>query len=245
MIMIFRKKYLIPFLLLFFVELCNAQILKNTDDLDFYKKNILYCFNYLSKTDSLAYVNRRRADKVLSCFSEYSGKKLLYVEYGSRADNPHNPYPWIRKDYYRDYYVIVELNTEERLKEFLVRVDMKDEIKEITELRRYAELKSLSTKKRLKSKEKKRLLQLERYRKIILDEGFNVKNYSKKFITNYIDTTESKIHSCSTIVSYFVLKDTENNRYGEFFCRDTKGGTPVNINIRYYYFATLFLNNWN
>ena len=122
---------------------------------------------------------------------------------------------------------------------------MKDEIKEITELRRYAELKSLSTKKRLKSKEKKRLLQLERYRKIILDEGFNVKNYSKKFITNYIDTTESKIHSCSTIVSYFVLKDTENNRYGEFFCRDTKGGTPVNINIRYYYFATLFLSNWN
>ena len=238
MIMIFRKKYLIPFLLLFFVELCNAQILKNTDDLDFYKKKILYCLNYLSKTDSLAYVNRLRADKVLSCFPEYHGMKMLYTHYLTVWDDPQYN---IEEFCTRDYVVLLEVDTEERYKDFLVSMNMDDEIVEIKERKVYSKLKSLKKKKRLKKWDRDLLNFLETLRNAILEDGFNINNYKKGFDTNYTDTNDPYFPFHYTHSGYFVLKDGAGNRYGELFCRQVRGGVHANKYIeRYLFFSSMF-----
>ena len=77
------KKSAIIILSLFCVSVCSSQTLENISVSDSSK-----CNEYISETDSIAYVNRRRADKVLSCFSEYHGMKMLYTHYLTVWDDP-------------------------------------------------------------------------------------------------------------------------------------------------------------
>ena len=76
------KKSAIIILSLFCVSVCSSQTFESS------VSDSSKCHEYISETDSIAYVNRRRADKVLSCFSEYHGMKMLYTHYLTGWDNP-------------------------------------------------------------------------------------------------------------------------------------------------------------
>jgi len=207
------KKSAILFLSLFCVSVCSSQTLENISVSDSSK-----CNEYISETDSIAYVNRRRADKVLSCFSEYHGMKMLYTHYLTVWDDPQNN---IEEFCTRDYVVLLEVDTEERYKDFLVSMNMDDEIVKIKERKVYSKLQSLSKNKHLNRKKRKFRKRLEALRNAILEDGFNINNYKKGFVTDYVDVLEGKFYICPSNRSYFVLKDGDNNRYGEYFCYNT------------------------
>ena len=230
------KKSAILFLSLFCVSVCSSQTLENISVSDSSK-----CNEYISETDSIAYVNRRRADKVLSCFSEYHGMKMLYTHYLTVWDDPQYN---IEEFCTRDYVVLLEVDTEERYKDFLVSMNMDDEIVEIKERKVYSKLKSLKKKKRLKKWDRDLLNFLETLRNAILEDGFNINNYKKGFVTDYVDVLEGKFYICPSNRSYFVLKDGDNNRYGEYFCYNTIVPYHVNIWLRTYLLDyPFFLNN--
>ena len=201
------KKSAILFLSLFCVSVCSSQTLENISVSDSSK-----CNEYISETDSIAYVNRRRADKVLSCFSEYHGMKMLYTHYLTVWDDPQNN---IEEFCTRDYVVLLEVDTEERYKDFLVSMNMDDEIVKIKERKVYSMLQSLSKNKHLNRKKRKFRKRLEALRNAILEDGFNINNYKKGFVTDYVDVLEGKFYICPSNRSYFVLKDGYNHRYGE------------------------------
>ena len=227
------KKSAILFLSLFCVSVCSSQTLENISVSDSSK-----CNEYISETDSIAYVNRRRADKVLSCFPEYHGMKMLYTHYLTGWDDPQNN---IEEFCTRDYVVLLEVDTEERYKDFLVSMNMDDEIVEIKERKVYSKLKSLKKKKRLKKWDRKLLNFMETLRNAILEDGFNINNYKKGFDTNYTDTNDPYFPFHYTHSGYFVLKDGAGNRYGELFCRQVQGGVHANKYIeRYLFFSSMF-----
>ena len=230
------KKSAILFLSLFCVSVCSSQTLENISVSDSSK-----CNEYISETDSIAYVNRRRADKVLSCFSEYHGMKMLYTHYLTVWDDPQNN---IEEFCTRDYVVLLEVDTEERYKDFLVSMNMDDEIVKIKERKVYSMLQSLSKNKHLNRKKRKFRKRLEALRNVILEDGFNINNYKKGFVTDYVDVLEGKFYICPSNRSYFVLKDGDNNRYGEYFCYNTIVPYHVNIWLRTYLLDyPFFLNN--
>ena len=230
------KKSAILFLSLFCVSVCSSQTLENISVSDSSK-----CNEYISETDSIAYVNRRRADKVLSCFSEYHGMKMLYTHYLTVWDDPQNN---IEEFCTRDYVVLLEVDTEERYKDFLVSMNMDDEIVKIKERKVYSMLQSLSKNKHLNRKKRKFRKRLEALRNAILEDGFNINNYKKGFVTDYVDVLEGKFYICPSNRSYFVLKDGDNNRYGEYFCYNTIVPYHVNIWLRTYLLDyPFFLNN--
>ena len=214
--------------------MCSSQTLENISVSDSSK-----CNEYISETDSIAYVNRRRADKVLSCFPEYHGMKMLYTRYVCIQDKlPNEAY---KKDYTRYYVVLLEVDTEERYKDFLVSMNMDDEIVKIKERKVYSKLKSLKKKKRLKKRDRKLLNFMETLRNAILEDGFNINNYKKGFDTNYTDTNDPYFPFHYTHSGYFVLKDGAGNRYGELFCRQVRGGVHANKYIeRYLFFSSMF-----
>ena len=227
---VIMKKSAILFLSLFCVSVCSSQTLENISVSDSSK-----CNEYISETDSIAYVNRRRADKVLSCFSEYHGMKMLYTHYLT---------VWDDEFCTRDYVVLLEVDTEERYKDFLVSMNMDDEIVKIKERKVYSMLQSLSKNKHLNRKKRKFRKRLEALRNAILEDGFNINNYKKGFVTDYVDVLEGKFYICPSNRSYFVLKDGDNNRYGEYFCYNTIVPYHVNIWLRTYLLDyPFFLNN--
>ena len=230
------KKSAIIILSLICVSVCSSQTLESS------VSDSSKCNEYISETDSIAYVNRRRADKVLSCFSEYHGMKMLYTRYVCIQDKLPNEAN--KKDYTRYYVVLLEVDTEERYKDFLVSMNMDEEIVEIKERKVYSMLQSLSKNKHLNRKKRKFRKRLEALRNAILEDGFNINNYKKGFVTDYVDVLEGKFYICPSNRSYFVLKDGDNNRYGEYFCYNTIVPYHINIWLRTYLLDyPFFLNN--
>ena len=123
-------------------------------------------------------------------------------------------------------------------------MNMDEEIVEIKERKVYSMLQSLSKNKHLNRKKRKFRKRLEAIRNAILEDGFNINNYKKGFVTDYVDVLEGKFYICPSNRSYFVLKDGDNNRYGEYFCYNTIVPCHVNIWLRTYLLDyPFFLNN--
>ena len=123
-------------------------------------------------------------------------------------------------------------------------MNMDDEIVKIKERKVYSMLQSLSKNKHLNRKKRKFRKRLEALRNAILEDGFNINNYKKGFVTDYVDVLEGKFYICPSNRSYFVLKDGDNNRYGEYFCYNTIVPYHVNIWLRTYLLDyPFFLNN--
>lgn len=95
------KKSAIIILSLFCVSVCSSQTLESS------VSDSSKCNEYISETDSIAYVNRRRADKVLSYFPEYHGMKMLYTHYLTGWDNPQDEAfgEYFIDNIYNKYYV--------------------------------------------------------------------------------------------------------------------------------------------
>lgn len=154
----------------------------------------LYCFaqnSVRNLSDSLAIESRIMADKVLSKFDTLSGKKILY----SRMD--------------KDYYVIIQQN--DCYKEYYITIDGNGESLSIKELRNDEELKELKE-KRVFLKGRRRLKQLQDSR-AILNKAFKFKNdhCNSDLVSSMTNATY-----VAGVPTYFVMKDENNERCGEF-----------------------------
>lgn len=152
------------------------------------------CFaqeKYKEHADSCGLVSRNKADKVLTSLNLDHSRILLY----SISD--------------KEYYIIQQ--QEQNFKEVFVLVDSISSILSIKEIDHVQDIRNLRLKRRLSNKDKKRLRNLIKDRKL-LSESFETDRYHTEFITTYPTATYLE-----GVPSYFVLKDELNNRFGE--CR--------------------------
>lgn len=170
---------------------------------------ISFCFSFfchaqsgfLDKTDSLALESRFKADVVLSTFDTLSGKKLLYSELD------------------RDYYIIIQQDN--CFKEYVVTIDDCCYLS-FVEVENDKELDLLKKEKHLPRNKRRRLKELLRSRQILKD-GFNTDQYSKGFI---ISIPNASI--VEGVPSYFVIKDENNQRFGEYSLSSITSPSPIN-----------------
>ncbi|MDR0438444.1 MAG: hypothetical protein LBH22_09145 [Bacteroidales bacterium] len=149
------------------------------------------------ENDSLAMVSRAKADVVLSKFDTISGKKILY----SHLD--------------REYYVIIQENN--NYKEYVVHIDEFCNVVKLEKRNSYNNINKEIVKlkaKRFLSKQKRECLERLKSDKQAVENAFSTDLYSTDFVT-YVEAKETNIYG-TPISTYFVLKDENKKRYGEY-----------------------------
>ena len=179
------------------------------------------CFCYAQSdwkeiSDSLALESRVRADIVLSKFDTISGKKILYSLLN------------------KDYYIIFQLDN--YYKEYIVTIDSICNILVIKEVGNDKEIEKLKAKKFLPKNKRKLLKQLKENREIISD-AFNANQYCTELITSLPNATY-----IAGVPSYFVMKDENNKRYGEYSLSSITTPCPINPNLWAYLIRKLSEN---
>lgn len=179
---------------------------------------LLCCTNYVNaqdwhKIDSLTSVHRIKADVVLSHFDTIQGKKLLF----SLQD--------------KDYYVIIK--DSDIISKFYVRIDsvcnlitlcvVKDDFGNYC--KKYA--------KYSKRKKHNILACFEDDKKTIKD-AFDLNQYHIGYITRSANEKWT-----TGIPSYFVIKDIDGRRYGEYSLSSITAPSPINPNLWVYLFKNL------
>ena len=153
------------------------------------------CFCYAQRywkaaSDSLALESRVKADIVLSKFDTISGKKILYSLLN------------------KNYYIIIQ--SDNHYKEYVLSIDSICNVVAIKEVGNDKEIEELKLKKFL-SKSQRELLKRLKEEKQIIREAFNTNQYSTELITSWSNATY-----VAGVPSYFVMKDENNTRYGEY-----------------------------
>lgn len=158
--------------------------------------------NWKEISDSLALEIRVKADIVLSKFDTISGKKILY----SLLD--------------RDYYIIFQQDN--YYKEYVVTIDSICNILTIKEVGNDKEIEKLQAKKFLPKSKRKFLKQLKENSQTI-SNAFNTNQYCTELITSLPNATY-----VAGVSSYFVMKDENNKRYGEYSLPSITAPCPIN-----------------
>lgn len=153
-------------------------------------------------SDSLSLESRAKADIVLSKFNKLYGKKILY----SLQD--------------RYYYIVFQLQNS--YKEYVIEIDSICNIVNITELTSDEKIKNLKTTKWCSKNSRKLLKRLEEDKQTISD-AFDTSQYSTEFITSVPNAT-----FISGVPSYFVMKDENDKRYGEYSLSSMTFPCPIN-----------------
>ena len=172
--------------------------------------------DWKAKSDSLALESRAKADIVLSKFDTISGEKILY----SLQD--------------RDYYLIFKQDS--CFKESVVKVDGVCNILSIKEVEKDKEIKELKAKRFLSRGSRKQLKRLLEERQIVKD-AFDMSQYSPEFRTSMPNATY-----VAGVPSYFVMKDENDKRHGEYSLSSITTLCPINPNLWAYLLRTLSEN---
>jgi hypothetical protein len=167
-------------------------------------------------SDSLALESRAKADIVLSKFDTISGEKILY----SLQD--------------RDYYLIFKQDS--CYKEYVVKVDSVCNILSIKEVEKDKEKEELKAKRFLSRGSRKQLKRLLEERQIVKD-AFDTSQYSSEFRTSMPNATY-----VAGVPSYFVMKDENDKRYGEYSLSSITIPCPINPDLWAYLLRTLSEN---
>lgn len=152
--------------------------------------------------DSLGLENRIKADIVLSKLDATGGRKILYSLQG------------------RYYLIIIEEKS--CFKEYVINVDDLCNVLEIKEIDNDKKIHELKAKRVLSKNEKKRLKDMLNNRQIV-KEAFDTSQYNTGFITSIPDVTW-----VAGVPSYFVMKDENDKRYGEFSLSSLTIPCPIN-----------------
>lgn len=179
------------------------------------------CLSYSQREtvlDSLAMESRKKADYVLSQIDSSANKAILY----SLED--------------RDYYVIIQRDN--GFQEWAVSTDGFYSILDERVIDKEKEIAFLKAKKRLSSKEKKQLSRLESDREA-LNNAFDTSMYCSGLRTTIPDVT----HVMGP-PSYFVMKDQDGNRYGEYYLSFFIAPCPINPGL-YAYLIRSIIENLN
>lgn len=166
-------------------------------------------------SDSFVLESRAKADVVLSKFDTISSKKMLY----SLSD--------------KHYYVIIQQDT--CYKEYVISIDSTCNVLSIKKIDNNSKINDLKIRKRLSKNQQKNLKRLEADRQM-LKEAFNTK-YSTELITTIPNATY-----IAGVPSYFVIKDEDNNRYGEYSLSSITTPCPINPNLWAYLIRELMEN---
>lgn len=164
-----------------------------------------FCFaqnDWKRISDSLSLESRAKADIVLSMFDTLYGKKILY----SLQD--------------RYYYIVFQLQNS--YKECVIEIDSICNVVNIEELDSNKKIKDLKTKRGYSKNGRKLLKQLEEDRQTIRD-AFDISQYSTEFITSMPNAT-----FIAGVPSYFVMKDENDKRYGEYSLSSMTFPCPIN-----------------
>ncbi len=164
-----------------------------------------FCFaqnDWKRISDSLSLESRAKADIVLSMFDTLYGKKILY----SLQD--------------RYYYVVFQLQNS--YKECVIEIDSICNVVNIEELDSNKKIKDLKTKRGYSKNGRKLLKRLEEDRQTIRD-AFDISQYSTEFITSMPNAT-----FIAGVPSYFVMKDENDKRYGEYSLSSMTFPCPIN-----------------
>ena len=153
-------------------------------------------------SDSLSLKSRAKADIVLSMFDTLHGKKILY----SLQD--------------RYYYIVFQLQNS--YKEYVIEIDSICNVMDIEELDDDKKIEELKAKKGYSGSCRKLLKQLEEDRQTISD-AFDISQYSTEFITSMTNAT-----FIAGVPSYFVMKDENDKRYGEYSLSSMTFPCPMN-----------------
>jgi hypothetical protein len=185
---------------------------------------LLFCTCYVSaqdwnKIDSLNSVHRIKADIVLSYFDTIQGKKLLY----SLQD--------------KDYYIIIEDNN--KIAEFIIRIDSVCNIISFCVVDAYGDYMNRYGDDYVKySKRKKRkiLARFEEDKKTVKN-AFDLNQYHIGYITRWVGAKWT-----AGIPSYFVIKDVDGRRYGEYSLSSMTAPCPINPDLWIYLIKSLMEN---
>ncbi len=158
--------------------------------------------------DSIARVSRAKADAVLENFDTIQGKKILYN----------------LKD--KDYYIIIQTNG--NYHEYIVATDSIGNISNCRKMGNDILIKKLESKKCLSKKKRKILERLKQNREIIIN-SFDISQYSTDLITMMPSE-----HDLTDTHSYFVLKDENCNRYGEYSRNVLTKPSAINEDLEIY-----------
>ncbi len=164
-------------------------------------------------SDSLALESRAKADIVLSKFDTISGEKILY----SLQD--------------RDYLLIFKQDS--CFKEYVVKVDGVCNILSIKEVEKDKEIEELKAKRFLSRGSRKHLKRLLEERQMVKD-AFDTSQYSPEFKTSMPNATY-----VAGVPSYFVMKDENDKRYGEYSLSSITTPCPINPDLWAYLIRTL------
>jgi hypothetical protein len=172
--------------------------------------SLQFCFaqnNWKTKSDSLALISRTKADIVLSHFDSIYSPKILY----SLLD--------------KNYYVIIKKNN--NYKEYYISTDSISNIINFKEVIKNHNTKNskqfISNKKKIKA-----LKRIEEEQKTIKD-AFELSKYHTNLITCVPEATY-----ISGVPSYFVIKDENGKRYGEYSLSSITTPSPINPNLWVY-----------
>lgn len=166
--------------------------------------------------DSLALESRAKADIVLSKFDTISGEKILY----SLQD--------------RDYCLIFKHDS--CFKEYVVKVDSVCNILSLKKIEKDKEIELLKSKKFLSRGSRKHLKRLLEERQMVKD-AFDTSQYSPEFRTSMPNATY-----VAGVPSYFVMKDENDKRYGEYSLSSITTPCPINPDLWAYLIRTLSEN---
>ncbi len=192
------------------------------------KKTLILCFSLVITcfchaqyaeniiSDSLVLRSRAKADVVLSKFDTISGKKMLYA-----LSN-------------KNYYVIIQSNAS--YKEYVISIDSTCNVLSIKEIDNSSKINDLRIRKCLSKNQQKYLKRLETDRQM-LNKSFNTNQYSTEPITTIPNATY-----IAGVPSYFVIKDEDNNRYGEYSLSSITTPCPINPNLWAYLIRELLEN---
>lgn len=181
------------------------------------KRTIVICFilffvclcyaqyDWKAISDSLALESRAKADIVLSKFDTISGKKILYTLLD------------------KDYYIIIQ--ADKHYKEYVVSIDSICNVVRIKEINTDKEIGKLQAKKFLSKNKRKLLRRLEEDIQTVR-EAFNTSQYSTELITSVPNATY-----VVGVPSYFVVKDADGRRYGEYSLSSITAPCPINPNL--------------
>lgn len=142
-------------------------------------------------SDSLALESRTKADMVLSKFDTLSGNIILYT----------------LRD--KHYYIVFQLK--DGYKEYVLEVDDTCNIVNIKKLNLDKRIEETKSKRRCSENDKRLLKRLEKYRQI-RNDAFDTSQYCIGFVT-VIPPNATHVGG---VRSYFVMKDRDGKRYGEF-----------------------------
>jgi putative uncharacterized protein (fragment) len=169
----------------------------------------------IKDSDPVAVESRTKADIVLSKFDTIPGKKILY--------SLQNKY----------YYIIFQQDS--KYTEYFITIDSVCNILKIKRFEKDKEIVNLKMQRPSRNK-KKKINQLENDRQTIKD-AFNIHQYEKNIITSVPNATY-----IAGVPSYFVLKDENGKRYGEYCLFSITIPCPINPKLWAYLIKTLSEN---